>query len=539
MSSDAIDPTTVANVMISPPPEGEDSNMSEGNGEVQPTLTLDTHARRRQHRDRSSPHTANSKKREKKMKLAVMKPPKIPKKVKKEDEDIDRDDMERGWVSVDVPMDQEGPGDDDDFQSIDNEDMMPLRISDRESVTRFLECRFILIQQLSCKTVAKCWIKVVEPKKQSHSPYNGGNATRPWWWPQNVLHKEPDHLLKDGRIEVLIAVVRSGICPIAKLKAATDESPSLSDRVKELLAEVYKIADLEQQFKKGCLDQHHIAYVRALSVRYRARRNSREKKTQVRKERRQSQTSTKEHLKETENSVDEQPKNDIIMSTPPDIILKAESNEPEVSPTSINLIQEISSHGQLQSQQDKVASARRQSTPGITAGHGSQHSPAILQRSNSLSVQPSARIFSDFTTDIPEESMSGQGYFNSPANRNLNLNCEMTASQGQAPWFPSPANSIASPLSLVSIQSPEPIASTPISPSHIGVPAPAGFSFEQCTVPMGFNSFATQPLTMTSYGADFYSSYALQELSAGFPHSLSLEEQISSTGQHGEFQSQY
>ena len=84
-------------------------------------------------------------------------------------------------------------------------------ISDEEALSHFYDTRFRQIQQLSLKTIAKAWIKVVQPKKQAHHPYNGGKqakevsfagngeVTKPDWWPpQGCRHREPDHIKKPG-----------------------------------------------------------------------------------------------------------------------------------------------------------------------------------------------------------------------------------------------------------------------------------------------------------------------------------------------------
>lgn len=75
----------------------------------------------------------------------------------------------------------------------------PLIIGNAEEVTTFLETRFRQLQQLCCKIVAKAWIKVIEPKKQTRYPYNRGEESKPEWWPNDVRHKEPDHLMKPGK----------------------------------------------------------------------------------------------------------------------------------------------------------------------------------------------------------------------------------------------------------------------------------------------------------------------------------------------------
>lgn len=81
-----------------------------------------------------------------------------------------------------------------------------LVIGDTAEVTKFFEGRFRDMQQASCKIIAKAFIKVVEPKKQTNHPYTGGAERAPEWWPPlptenktgGVKHREPDHLLKPG-----------------------------------------------------------------------------------------------------------------------------------------------------------------------------------------------------------------------------------------------------------------------------------------------------------------------------------------------------
>ena len=68
---------------------------------------------------------------------------------------------------------------------------------------------FRAVQQVSCRVIAKEWIKTIHPKKQSTHPYNGKNprtgergdssSTKPPYWPKDVIHKEPDHINKEGK----------------------------------------------------------------------------------------------------------------------------------------------------------------------------------------------------------------------------------------------------------------------------------------------------------------------------------------------------
>ena len=82
-----------------------------------------------------------------------------------------------------------------------------LRIGDDAEVLKFYYVRFKDMQQSSCKVMGKAFVKLVEPKKQTHHPYTKGDVKAPPWWPptvgeNHVRHKEPDHLLKPGKIEL-------------------------------------------------------------------------------------------------------------------------------------------------------------------------------------------------------------------------------------------------------------------------------------------------------------------------------------------------
>lgn len=90
-------------------------------------------------------------------------------------------------------------------------DRVPLEIGDEEKVKAYYESAFKHFQQLNCRQMAKAFIKFIEPRKQVKHPYNGGRPppgaapgekgdpekTKPEWWPEGVVHKEPDHLKKD------------------------------------------------------------------------------------------------------------------------------------------------------------------------------------------------------------------------------------------------------------------------------------------------------------------------------------------------------
>ncbi|KAJ6178495.1 hypothetical protein N7519_008956 [Penicillium mononematosum] len=94
-----------------------------------------------------------------------------------------------------------------------------LRVGNRALLRRYYEKAFEDFQQLNCRAIAKSYIKLVEPRKQVHYPYNGRRViagvsqrvdpefTKPAWWPAGVLHKEPDHLLKPDRLRLLVHIL--------------------------------------------------------------------------------------------------------------------------------------------------------------------------------------------------------------------------------------------------------------------------------------------------------------------------------------------
>jgi len=85
-----------------------------------------------------------------------------------------------------------------------------LSLKDAKSLRQYYEKVFDNLQQVNCRILAKAYVKFVEPQKQVKYPYNGRKAvagviqqlspeeSKPPWWPSQVRHREPDHLLKAG-----------------------------------------------------------------------------------------------------------------------------------------------------------------------------------------------------------------------------------------------------------------------------------------------------------------------------------------------------
>lgn len=107
----------------------------------------------------------------------------------------------------------------DPRENPDNRHLFQFRVDDDEAFQKFCAASFNDLQQLAMKTILKAWVKELEPKKQKRFPYcqtypyvdgqpdykhNPEPGTYPDWWPINqVIHKEPDHLSKEGTSGIL------------------------------------------------------------------------------------------------------------------------------------------------------------------------------------------------------------------------------------------------------------------------------------------------------------------------------------------------
>uniref|UniRef100_L7IX25 Subtelomeric hrmA-associated cluster protein AFUB-079030/YDR124W-like helical bundle domain-containing protein n=1 Tax=Pyricularia oryzae (strain P131) TaxID=1143193 RepID=L7IX25_PYRO1 len=197
-------------------------------------------------------------------------------------------------------------------------------MADHQVIMEFCETRFKNLQQMACKIVAKAWVKLVEPKKQSNHPYTNGDINAPDWWPkpwgpgkdEKVRHKEPDHLWKRGtgfrsiatlsvgreggggpedadtdwiiteRIYLLNHILQLIVQPnhkqhpdiqklklnVAKLEEATAEALSSffldkenpgNARRKVYLKEIFKVAKAQERFLNGEVDGDYKVWVNA------------------------------------------------------------------------------------------------------------------------------------------------------------------------------------------------------------------------------------------------------------------------------------
>ncbi|KAJ5474076.1 hypothetical protein N7475_003642 [Penicillium sp. IBT 31633x] len=154
-----------------------------------------------------------------------------------------------------------------------------LRVGNRALLRRYYEKAFEDFQQLNCRAIAKSYIKLVEPRKQVHYPYNGRRViagvsqrvdpefTKPGWWPAGVLHKEPDHLLKPDRLRLLVHILcelkdSHGVTTNKLREAGQDVRRQITPSHRlQVLDEIYFVRQMEEQFLDGEIDANTLIQV--------------------------------------------------------------------------------------------------------------------------------------------------------------------------------------------------------------------------------------------------------------------------------------
>jgi len=208
-----------------------------------------------------------------------------------------RSEESEGGGSISVKRRRKGYG--TQFREKSNEDLpvaqstqqQDLKISDDAQVEAFYTTRFKNMQQAACKIMGKAFVKLVEPKKQTHHPYTKGDDKAPPWWPKGtgddiVRHKEPDHLLRRERLILLVHILKMIVepvknqCPTVRklnldvktLEAATIEAMSTwfadkehpeNEQKRPFLKEIFKVAKQQERYKDGALNADTIIHVRS------------------------------------------------------------------------------------------------------------------------------------------------------------------------------------------------------------------------------------------------------------------------------------
>lgn len=85
--------------------------------------------------------------------------------------------------------------------------MIPLPLNNIAVMEKYVHGALKLLRQVPCKSIAKAWIKTIEPRKKTKYPYIKGDISKPSWWPHDVEHREPDHLQKVDRLKLMCSIL--------------------------------------------------------------------------------------------------------------------------------------------------------------------------------------------------------------------------------------------------------------------------------------------------------------------------------------------
>ncbi|KAL4963128.1 DUF2841 domain-containing protein [Aspergillus stella-maris] len=155
-----------------------------------------------------------------------------------------------------------------------------LPIANKALLRKYYEKAFDSLHQTNCRILAKAYVKLVEPRKQVSYPYNGHKNiagvphkldpedTKPPWWPEGVIHREPDHLKKPDRIRLLVHILcelrGSHAIDVEKLKEADQSIRRQIAPVERLqvLDEIYRVRGEEERYLDGGgTDTQAVVYV--------------------------------------------------------------------------------------------------------------------------------------------------------------------------------------------------------------------------------------------------------------------------------------
>ena len=118
------------------------------------------------------------------------------------------------WPSTEHSVDDEPIKKDEEWDIDPFDDSIPIcpeyRLDDYEGLEDVIATRLEQIQQVPCREITRLWITVAQPQKVKRHQYNGGTRardmgilkdggefTKPDWWPWGMPHKEPAHSKKE------------------------------------------------------------------------------------------------------------------------------------------------------------------------------------------------------------------------------------------------------------------------------------------------------------------------------------------------------
>ncbi|KAI0388396.1 hypothetical protein F5Y17DRAFT_474939 [Xylariaceae sp. FL0594] len=152
-----------------------------------------------------------------------------------------------------------------------------IAIGDDKAVYAFYDERLRLCLQSACKTIAKAWVKALEPRKQSKYPYTRGLDSAPEWWPRTYSQDATPGTRSPVQGWLLTHILRLVAEPpatqhesvlranmdLVKLEAVTfeallvwfsDQNTPNNLKKKPILQEIFWVARQERRCKVGEID---------------------------------------------------------------------------------------------------------------------------------------------------------------------------------------------------------------------------------------------------------------------------------------------
>ena len=87
----------------------------------------------------------------------------------------------------------------EDFDlSSHQKEVLTVSFGDSKAFREWYKYMFETVQQDVCKVLSKAWIKRKHPQKAGKNPYKGRELSKPPWWPNEIVHCEPDHMGMEG-----------------------------------------------------------------------------------------------------------------------------------------------------------------------------------------------------------------------------------------------------------------------------------------------------------------------------------------------------
>ncbi|KAJ5882300.1 uncharacterized protein N7529_000972 [Penicillium soppii] len=155
--------------------------------------------------------------------------------------------------------------DSDDF--IGSVERVSLKVGDTESVMRYYRSTLYYLRQHNCSAMIRAVIKSIEPQKYAKSPYNGGDLTKPKWWPSSITHTQLEHMNEEDSIELFLHILRKLGCygVTADILKEIAKQNLWDSTYVQIIYELFRVRKIEERFERDEVDASTVIYVKKAS----------------------------------------------------------------------------------------------------------------------------------------------------------------------------------------------------------------------------------------------------------------------------------